>query len=53
MAHIGTPEFEIYVATRRAAGQPVVPELACGFRKVPGAFGVDAVRFATSTLCTI
>src|SRR5438445_10983442 len=42
MIHVRNPAFEVYVQTRRAAGQPIMLDVACGFRKVPGAFGVDA-----------
>jgi SAM-dependent methyltransferase len=35
--------FEAYVASRRAAGHPVILDLGCGRRKAPGAFGVDIV----------
>jgi SAM-dependent methyltransferase len=32
-----------YLAGRRAAGVPVILDLGCGAKKVPGAFGVDGV----------
>lgn len=35
--------IEAYAATRRAAGLPVILDLGCGARKVPGAFGIDIV----------
>ena len=36
-------DIEAYAAARRAAGQPVILDLGCGARKVPGAFGIDIV----------
>ena len=42
MVQLANPSFAAYEQTRRTAGQPVILDLACGFRKVPGAFGVDA-----------
>ena len=32
-----------YAAARRAAGLPVILDLGCGARKVPGAFGIDII----------
>src|SRR5437870_12802430 len=36
-------DIEAYTAARRAVGLPVILDLGCGARKVPGAFGVDMV----------
>ena len=36
-------DIEAYTAARRAEGQPVILDLGCGARKVPGAFGIDIV----------
>ena len=36
-------DIEAYIAARRAEGQPVILDLGCGARKVPGAFGIDIV----------
>lgn len=35
--------IEAYLEGRQAAGLPVILDLGCGAKKVPGAFGVDAV----------
>ena len=37
------PGIAAYAAARRAAGLPVVLDLGCGDKKVPGAFGLDIV----------
>ncbi|HEX9245356.1 MAG TPA: methyltransferase domain-containing protein [bacterium] len=37
------PGIAEYAAARRAVGLPVILDLGCGARKVPGAFGVDMV----------
>jgi len=39
-------EFEAYAAARRAAGLPVIIDLGCGAKKVPGAFGIDLIALA-------
>jgi SAM-dependent methyltransferase len=36
-------DIEAYLEGRRAAGRPAILDLGCGAKKVPGAFGVDAV----------
>lgn len=36
-------DIEAYTTARRAEGQPVILDLGCGARKVPGAFGIDIV----------
>src|SRR3989441_2410078 len=36
-------DFRAYLEARRAAGQPAILDLGCGARKVPDAFGIDAV----------
>ena len=36
-------DIEAYTDARRAEGQPVILDLGCGARKVPGAFGIDIV----------
>jgi SAM-dependent methyltransferase len=34
-------DIEVYAAARRSQGLPVILDLGCGTRKVPGAFGID------------
>jgi SAM-dependent methyltransferase len=34
-------DVEAYAAARQSQGQPVILDLGCGARKVPGAFGID------------
>lgn len=34
-------DLEAYAAARRSQGLPVILDLGCGARKVPGAFGID------------
>ncbi len=43
--HTGHTDLGIdaYLSARRAVGQPVVLDLGCGARKVPGAFGIDII----------
>jgi SAM-dependent methyltransferase len=43
-AAISSSAVEAYVAGRRSVGLPVILDLGCGARKVPGAFGIDIAR---------
>ncbi len=36
-------DLDAYAADRRSQGLPVILDLGCGVRKVPGAFGIDVV----------
>jgi SAM-dependent methyltransferase len=42
LSEIGV-DIEAYTAGHRAAGLPVVLDLGCGAKKVPEAFGIDAI----------